>query len=263
VAVPGRPGEPACPALSALAPFVGDVDMATPIVPLLDEATDMTMMATDMDLIDDVPVPSSTAVPLHDAPGAAVPRNPAVQAHVPPRRRREPAQFDSAIPCPGDVRMPHPFLPDTTRSFSVDFSIISQIDGLSAKCLGSLARIERDALAPSLDMSVAHVHSCPKWLSSSSFCGLFMCDFIAIPSVIATVASHRGMGIFVVPVTPMTAPAFLINRKNPDGTGNIRRFPWYDYLMSFSLITFDLPSTVFAGLDGKPMRFQPLGVEDQ
>jgi hypothetical protein len=63
------------------------------------------------------------------------------------------------------------------------------------------------------------------------------------------------MGIFVVPVIPMTAPAFLINRKNPDGTGNIRRFPWYEYLMSFSLITFDLPSTVFTNLLVKPMRF--------
>ena len=56
------------------------------------------------------------------------------------------------------VRLPLWTVPAVTRSFKVDFSIISQIDGLSAKCLGQGARIERDAMAANDQTAVCHIY---------------------------------------------------------------------------------------------------------
>ena len=158
------------------------------------------------------------------------------------------------------VRLPLWTVPAVTRSFKVDFSIISQIDGLSAKCLGQGARIERDVMATSDQAAVCHVYGWPRWMSSSAFCGLYFCDFEHMPHVIGTVASHRGYGIFVVPRMPGRYPAIAVLRKNQDGTGVVRRYGWYDYLMSHALLTFDLPVGAFTTLADTPVR-HPYGVQ--
>ena len=150
--------------------------------------------------------------------------------------------------------MPCKDLPVTRRTFRINFSLVSQIDGLSAKCLGAGARIERDVLAPSDAASVAHIHGHPGWFAPSSCCGFYFCDFSFMPKVVVAVASQRGLGIFVVPVSPQCKPVFMVKRKNPDGSGVIRRYGWFDYLMSKALLSFDLPRDAFTDLNGVPIR---------
>ena len=122
------------------------------------------------------------------------------------------------------VTLPCWALPAASRSFAMDFSIISQIDGLCAKCLGSGARIERDVMATTSASAVTGPYGCPPWLSTSSFCGIYFCDFRFMPNVVASVASHHGYGVFIVPVVPATKPAFKLTVKNIDGTGTARRY---------------------------------------
>ena len=158
------------------------------------------------------------------------------------------------------IRLPHWVLPAAPRSFVMNFSLVSQIDGLSAKCLGQGARIERDVMAPSATVSVCHVHGHAPWMSSSGFCGFYFCDFEHMPRVVATVASHRGYGVFIVPRTPACKPTIAVLRKSPDGTGVVRRYGWYDYLASHALLTFELPVGAFTTLAGVPVR-HPYGVQ--
>ena len=151
-------------------------------------------------------------------------------------------------------------LPATKRSFCIDFSLLSQIDGLSYKCRGQGARIERDVLAPNGDAAVCHVHGRSPWMSTGAFCGLYFCDFEFLPHVVAAVASHRGYGIFVVPKVPLTPPAIGKVQTGPSGAGVVCRYSWYDYLLSHALLTFELPVGAFTSLDGKPVR-HPFGVQ--
>jgi len=142
----------------------------------------------------------------------------------------------------------------------MDFSIVSQIDGLSAKCLGQGARIERDVMATSAATAVCHVYGTSKWMSTGAFCGLYLCDFKYMPIVVATVASHRGYGVFIVPKFPGCRPAISVVKKNKDGTGVVRRYGWYDYLRSRALLTFELPRGTFTTPTGSPVR-HPFGVQ--
>jgi len=98
-----------------------------------------------------------------------------------------------------DINLPVWSLPITKRSFMLRFSVLSQIDGLLYKCQGRGARIERDVLAVYKSSAVCEVYGCAKWQSTASFCGLYMCDFKELPTVVAVVASHRVYGVFIVP----------------------------------------------------------------
>ena len=156
---------------------------------------------------------------------------------------------------PADIRCPMWALPTTTRSFRLHFSYISQIDGFASKCRGRGARIERDVLAPSGPEAVCHIHGHAAWSSPGSYCGLYLCDFEFMPAVVATVASHRGYGFFVVPCLPAAHPAIVVQRQSSDGTKVWRSYGWYDYLMSYSLMVFDLPHDAFVTLSDRPLRF--------
>lgn len=158
-----------------------------------------------------------------------------------------------------DIRLPLWELPQTTRSFAMHFSLVSQIDGLSFKCQGPGARIERDVLVTSAAEAVCHIHGHAPWMSTGSFCGLFLCDFQFMPAVVATVASHKGYGIFIVPTMPNMKPA-LAMLQTSGGAGQWRRYGWYNYLLSKSLLVFDLPPGAFTTLSGTPVR-HPHGVQ--
>ena len=128
-----------------------------------------------------------------------------------PRPGKRPLAPEQAIGGVGDdIRLPLWELPQTTRSFAMHFSLVSQIDGLSFKCQGRGARIERDVLAPSAKEAVCHIHGHAPWMSTGSFCGLFLCDFQFMPAVVATVASHKGYGVFIVPTMPNMKPALAM-----------------------------------------------------
>jgi hypothetical protein len=205
--------------------------------------------------------PPSTDSPAADWHGCeGVPAR--APGHGTPRLQRRTPLIDSVLLTGTDtaVHLPQWTMPAAARSFAIDFSIVSQIDGLSAKCLGQGARIERDVMATSAETAVCHVYGHAQWMSSSSFCGFYFCDFDRMPHVIATVASHRGYGVFIVPRFPRRYPAIAVLRKNQDGTGVVRRYGWYDYLVSHALLTFDLPVGTFTTPAGAPVR-HPYGVQ--
>jgi hypothetical protein len=158
-----------------------------------------------------------------------------------------------------DIRLPRWAFPPTSRSYKMNFSLISQIDGLAFKCLGPGARISRDVFAHTLDTAFCRIYGHKPWMSTGSFCGLYLCDFDKMPEVIAKVASDKGYGIFVVPVRPHARPSFSILQKGLTA-GQWRYYGWYDYLMSKALLTFDLPRDTFTTLTSGPIRL-PYGVQ--
>ena len=99
----------------------------------------------------------------------------------------------------------------------MDFSTVFQIDGLHAlnampwrPPLPPRSLVTTDALVPSVEFISASL----------------------TPLVMATVASHHGYGIFIVPEVPSTKPALKFTVKNTGGTCTALRYEWYDYLMS-------------------------------
>ena len=158
-----------------------------------------------------------------------------------------------------EIRLPLWDLPVATRSCRMHFSLLSQIDGLSFKCLGSGARVGRDVFSPSSALAVCPVFGHEPWMSTGSFCGLYYCDFRFMPSVVAKVASDKGYGIFVVPVVPGARPALALVQKG-HVAGQVVRYAWYDYLMSKARLVFDLPAEAFTDASGAPVR-HPHGVQ--
>ena len=141
------------------------------------------------------------------------------------------------------------------------FSIVLAIDGLTYKCQGTGARIERDVFAPDASSAVSVVHGHAPWMSTGSFCGLYFCDFEFMPDVIAAVATHRGYGISVVPMVQTEKPALSVPRKvlGADGVKRLTRarYGWYNYLMSHSRLVMDLPPDALVDRrTGDPLRFQ-------
>ena len=157
------------------------------------------------------------------------------------------------------IKLPQWAMPKTTRSFALHFSIVAQLDGLMAKCRGMGARIARDVLATSELSALCHVHGYDPWMSTGSFCGLYLCDFEFMPRVVATVATHRGHGVFIVPVVPNMRPALSI-LTSTERAGEVHHYGWYNHLLSKAIMTFELPVGAFTSIAGDPIR-HPYGVQ--
>ena len=109
----------------------------------------------------------------------------------------------------------------------MDFSFISQIDGLAYSLAG--VRIERDVLAASNTVSYTPNYGMLSFEFCASFFGLYFTASSLIPEVIISAAKCRACGVFVVPVRPGAAPL------------DDKRRSWFDLLMTHSLLTFPLP----------------------
>lgn len=110
----------------------------------------------------------------------------------------------------------------------MDFSIISQIDGLAYSLAG--VRIERDVLAASGSVSYSPNYGMLQFECCSSFFGLYFTAPSLIPEVVLSAAMCRACGVFIVPIRPGAAPF--------DDKGR----SWFDLLMAHSLLTFPLSS---------------------
>ena len=106
------------------------------------------------------------------------------------------------------------------------------MDGLIFSCLG--CRIERDPLAVESRTSNCKVFGLPPWMSCSTFVGLYWADFKWLPKLVAAVATHKGAGLFVVPIWPGHGP--LLALKGPDRPA----CHWYELLRAHTLLEFDL-----------------------
>lgn len=141
-------------------------------------------------------------------------------------------------PCEAPWALP----PGAKAAFSIDFSIISQIDGLLSKCRG--ARVERDMFPLSPASACCHIVGMQAFESTGSFLGWYCCQLEVMPRVIATVASHKGLGVFVVPRTPPGSVADRlvtvgkVGKKKP----SYRSVDWWELLEDAAVLTFDLPA---------------------
>ena len=211
-------------------------------------------------------IASPTAVDLTEVlsypPPSARPARLSPRPRPPPERDRPRARAPARPrPTRADlIELPRWTLPNATRSAAMRFSIVQAIDGLAYKCQGTGARIERDVFAPNASSAVSVVHGHAPWMSTGSFCGFYFCDFEFMPEVIATVATHRGYGIFVVPMAPTEKPALSVPRKVLGADGVKRatrvRYGWYNYLLSHSRLVMDLPPDALVDRrTGAPLRF--------
>jgi hypothetical protein len=84
---------------------------------------------------------------------------------------------------------------------ATDFSIISQVDGLIFKCQG--LRVERDMRAVQAKSAFCDHIGMERYESTGSFVGWYHADpLLHMPGIVATVASHQGIGVFIVPAEP-------------------------------------------------------------
>lgn len=134
-------------------------------------------------------------------------------------------------------------LPQCARSIDVDPSIIWQVDALLSSRRGP--RIERDFCASSAADSFTIFEPLALYDDLASFNGLFMHNFNLMPAVIAAAASHKAFGVFVVPVLPGCGPRLQRRAKSK---AKLRPpAPWFDFLLSHSLLHFELPRAAFSG----------------
>ena len=86
------------------------------------------------------------------------------------------------------------------RRLKIDFSIVSQMDGLLYAILG--LRIERDVFASTLLESHCDFFGSRAFESCASFTGIYFTDFVPerLSSMVAMARKHRAVGVFVLPM---------------------------------------------------------------
>lgn len=134
------------------------------------------------------------------------------------------------------------------RSATVDFSIISQIDGLLYSLLG--LRLERDVYAPSAAASVTPLFGRSTFESCSSFVGLYWADPHHMHAAVCMAHMHHACGVFIVPVWPRHPHAKPLKKKEAPTKRN-----WFRFLMKHSLLTIRLPTDAFS-VNGQPARYR-------
>lgn len=140
---------------------------------------------------------------------------------------------------------------EKARSWSLEFSLVSQMDGLMFKLFG--LRIERDVFAASASQSCCKFFGCNErrpwstftgtcpflagwWFNDATFVGIFQRGLESMPQVIATAASHHACGLFVVPCWKGTKP--LLQK------GKVA-VPWVEFVEANAMLTFHLPKNGF------------------
>ena len=121
-------------------------------------------------------------------------------------------------------------------------SIVQQVDGLLHKCQG--VRVERDVFARSADEAICPNFGVAPFESTGSFLGWYECDWEHVPLLVATVKSHRGLGVFVVPAD---AQAVMCGLSVPTVSKTGARLPdrvspWLVVLAKATVIEFVLPA---------------------
>lgn len=134
---------------------------------------------------------------------------------------------------PGRIRQP-------LRSYRLEPSVVLQLDGLLHAVLG--LRIEKDMLSPSLVASHCEFFGRAAVESCSSVCALYWADAQFMPDAIMMAQEHLACGIFVVPVRPGAPPLLDVPSKT---LARRRSLPWYDLLLSKSMLVFDLVPECF------------------
>ena len=110
------------------------------------------------------------------------------------------------------------------RTLRLDFSIVSQIDGLLYAMLG--LRVERDVFASCLDESCCDFFGRQMFESCASFTGIYLQNFVpeSLGATLSMIKAHRAIGVVVVPVWP--------------------NYDWYKEYEKVSMLQFHLPKDV-------------------
>jgi hypothetical protein len=130
---------------------------------------------------------------------------------------------------------------------ATDFSIISQVDGLIFKCQG--LRVERDMRAVQAKSAFCDHIGMERYESTGSFVGWYHADpLLHMPGIVATVASHQGIGVFIVPAEPAPQSTGIRLCEGGDVVD------WLRLVQSKAIMTFTLPAAAFSPPTGVGMQ---------
>jgi hypothetical protein len=144
-----------------------------------------------------------------------------------------------------------------SRKWQLDFSIVSQLDGLLHGLLG--LRIERDVRAASLSESHCDFFGRSAFESCSSFIGLYEGAWEDMHEYVQMASDHNALGVFVVPVWPHRGPMITLGVRKP--RREQVQVPWYDALCAGKVckLMIDLPKDCYS-VGGIP-QVAPHGIQ--
>jgi hypothetical protein len=132
--------------------------------------------------------------------------------------------------------------PTTVRRPKLHFSVIAQIDAIVYKEMK--ARLERDVLATSADVAVTRFWGHPSpGVPLGAVDGLYWGPVDTMHDVVAAVASQHGRGVFILSLAAIERSRNVIIGNifgAKVGGGVTRRVPWFEFLKSYSRLTFTL-----------------------
>ena len=130
----------------------------------------------------------------------------------------------------------------------IPLSAIAQIDGLLHSCLG--VRIERDVCALSSEDAFCDVFGRDDLLATSTFVGLYVCNFDLLAETVNVVATNNSCGLFVVPTWPDHGSLIVSNKDTSPSS-------WFRVLKAAARIEFQL-SPSFWKPGSKPAGNSPI-----
>jgi hypothetical protein len=119
----------------------------------------------------------------------------------------------------------------------LDFSIVSQLDGLLFAMLG--IRLERDVAARTAADSHCPFYGLQSFESCGSFVGLYTDHTCFMPAAVRTAAGHHACGMFIVPAYEVYADSIVTVDKV------LGPLPWQQALARSAELTFPLPPDAF------------------
>jgi hypothetical protein len=195
------------------------------------------------------PVAQPLALDLQEGPvelDSASPSSPSGDGPAPgaPCSSGEPAADVAAVRQPLGVALPRWELPAAHRRGTLCSSILSQLDGM----LWAWGRIrpEADVCAFSRDESCCARGRPKAWESLAAQCCLFFHDPRLMPQVVAAAASHKAMGLFIVPEHTSVATELVYTKGARRG--------WHEVLLSHALVTFGFAPSAIQGIHGYGTR---------
>jgi hypothetical protein len=134
--------------------------------------------------------------------------------------------------------------PKMGTATTLSFSLVQQIDGLLHRCQG--VRLERDVCASSQATAVCEIVGMEAFESAGAFCGFYHSDDITLMApLVAMVASHRGLGVFVVPAE--SDGVAVIQPEPPPSAARAAPLAedWLQFLLRSEVMRFLLPQEGF------------------
>ena len=120
------------------------------------------------------------------------------------------------------------------RNIDIHTSLITTIDALCAKVLGTNARPNIDIFSPTTSQSFCAPYTLQPYDTLASFNGLYFHNLSDMGEAVALAASHKAFAIFISPILPDTPPFIQYKQNKPP-------IPWFNFLMLPKHLLLQIP----------------------